>query len=128
MRKPVSNPLAMTARALGTAVALLASAGGGARAQGDASGAGAITCEPPKDTSRTLLVDWEPADRAALETAAEGKIAVAHYDGCTLELLDDCLLNGEYLLEDSARSTGGFTVRHGPGLPPGLPIGPTLLS
>jgi hypothetical protein len=73
-------------------------------------------------------VDWEPADRAALETTVEGTVAVVRYDGCTLELLDDCRLSGEYLLEDSSRSTGGFTVRDLGGLRSRLPLGVASLS
>jgi len=110
------------------AVAACAAGCGGARAAGDAVGAATAVCEAPEETSRTLLVDWEPADRAALETSIEGTVAVVRYDGCTLELLDDCRLSGEYLLEDSSRSTGGFTVRDAAELKARLPLGAAALE
>ena len=113
---------------LAVAVAVSALGCGGARAVDGANGAGVPVCEPPEETSRALLVDWEPADRAALETAVEGTVAVVRYDGCTLELLDDCLLGGGYLLEDSSRSTGGFTVRDPRELRRRLPLGEASLS
>ena len=128
MRHTSSIPLHGTALSLGLTVALSIAACGGARAPGGAADAENRVCEPPEDTSRTLLVDWEPADRAALETAAEGNVAVVRYDGCTLELLDDCLLSGEYLLEDSSRATGGFTVRDRSELRGRLPLGEASLS
>ena len=122
------NLMTKAAVLLVVALSLSVAGCGGARAVGVADGAKSPVCEPPNETSRTLLVDWEPADRAALETAVEGTVAVVRYDGCALELLDDCRLNGEYLLEDSSRSTGGFTVRDPDALRDRLPHGEAALA
>jgi hypothetical protein len=124
----VSNLTIQTALSLAGALAIWAAGCGGARAVDGANAGRSRVCEPPEETSRTLLVDWEPADRAALETTIEGNVAVVRYDGCTLELLDDCRLSGEYLLEDSSRSTGGFTVRDLAELRSRLPLGEKSLS
>jgi hypothetical protein len=114
-------------RPLLAALALAAACGGAPAAKGKTAG-GDRVCEAPADTARTFLVDWEPADRAALETASEGAIAVVRYDGCTLELLDDCRLSGEYLVEDSSRSTGGFAIRDVAELGARLPLGADTLA
>ncbi|MCK9459156.1 MAG: hypothetical protein M0R80_05920 [Proteobacteria bacterium] len=123
MRYLSVNLMTKAALPLCLAIAVSAAACGGAQAAGMTFDDTAPVCEAPEETSRTLLVDWEPADRAALETTIEGNVAVVRYDGCTLELLDDCRLAGEYLLEDSSRSTGGFTVRDAAELEERLPLG-----
>ena len=128
MRHTSSICLRKTSLSLFAAVAVAIAGCGGARAPGDAGDVGDRVCEAPTETARTFLVDWEPADRAALETAPEGTVAVVRYDGCTLEILDDCRLGGEYLLEDSSRSTGGFTVRDRSELRERLPLGASALE
>jgi hypothetical protein len=128
MRHTSSIPLRVTSFSLAAAIAALFAGCGGARAPGGTSDVPYRVCEAPAETSRTLLVDWEPADRAALETALEGNVAVVRYDGCTLELLDDCRLSGEYLIEDSSRSTGGFTIRDPAELRAKLPLGASALE
>ena len=107
--------------------ALVAAACGGGRAKVGSSAADARQCQPPDETTRVLVVDWDPALRAELEAGGSG-VAVVRYDGCELELLADCLLDGEYVAEDAPRARSGFELRDRDALAAKLPVGAGDLS
>jgi len=50
----------------------------------------ASSCDPSKQSTRPLVVDWSAPDRAALESQARQGALVVHYEGCHLEVLRRC--------------------------------------
>jgi hypothetical protein len=101
---------------------------GGRRADDGASAIDARQCQPPEETARALLVGWDPALRAALDTGTRGGVAVVRFDGCALELLEDCILEGEYVEKDAARSRSASIIRGGNELVSRLPLGAAALA
>jgi hypothetical protein len=109
------------------ALAVLAACGcGGGRAKADGT-AIPRQCQPPGETTRALVLAWDPARRAALE-GGSGGVAVVRYDGCSLELLDDCLLDGKYVAEDVPRASSAFSVRDEAALDDKLALGADDMS
>lgn len=108
--------------------AVLAAACGGKRADDRAYALGTRGCLPPEETARALLAGWDPALRAALETDRPGGVAVVRFDGCELELLDDCILEGEYAGREAPRSRHSSVIRSPAELATRLPFGARALA
>ena len=47
-------------------------------------------------SKRPLVVEWPSSERAALEAGSHRGLVVLHYDGCEMELLRECKLEGSY--------------------------------
>ncbi len=62
----------------------------------EATDSGKAACESPSDPDQPLVVDMPPEDRADLEIAMRGKVAVVAYDCKSLKVLRDCRVEGEY--------------------------------
>ncbi|MCA9655790.1 MAG: hypothetical protein KC501_38145, partial [Myxococcales bacterium] len=53
-------------------------------------------CSVRRSADRPLVVEWPAADRAALEARAQQGLVAVRYEGCTMEVLTHCEVDGRY--------------------------------
>ncbi len=51
-------------------------------------------CRVTKSKARPLIVEWSSPDRADLEARIQGGVVAVRYDGCDLEVLTGCIVEG----------------------------------
>ncbi len=79
-------------------------------------------CEETEDSAKLLLAGWSAADMSMLQSAADKSVLVVRYDGCGLELLPDCHLEGAYEDRETARSNHRVTIKNIKDLHEELPL------
>lgn len=58
--------------------------------------AGVAQCSLVPSQLRPLIVEWSGADRGSLEHRIRDGIVAVRYEGCALQIVDDCTVAGEY--------------------------------
>ena len=86
------------------------------------------TCEGTEDTAELLMAGWSAAHMSTLQSAADKSVLVVRYDGCGLELLPDCHLEGAYEDRETARSNQRIAIKDIEGLHEELPLNAASLQ
>lgn len=85
-------------------------------------------CHAPSGESRPLLVEWPAADRAQLEAAAHQGLVAVRYDGCQLQVLSRCELEGGYEYRSLNHKRDELKIRDRDALWAKLPLGAARLE
>ena len=94
----------------------------------NASDALAATCHAPPGETRPLLVEWPAADRAQLEAAASQGLVAVHFDGCQLEVLSRCELEGGYAYHGLTHKRDELRIHDRDALWAKIPLGAARLE
>jgi formylglycine-generating enzyme required for sulfatase activity len=65
----------------------------------------ASRCGVVKSQAKPYIVEWQAAERGDLETGLKKGLIAVRYEGCEMEVLDQCRAPGAYVY-------GGFTRKH----------------
>src|SRR5690606_9197517 len=57
---------------------------------------GQAKCGVRASAAKPLVVEWPAADRAALEARANRSLVAVRYQGCEMEVLSNCTVDGVY--------------------------------
>ena len=87
-----------------------------------------LTCEETQDTAELMMAGWSAAHMSMLQSAADKSVLVVRYDGCELELLPDCHLEGAYQDRETARSNQKIIIRNVEELHEELPLNASSLE
>lgn len=90
--------------------------------------AGAGACHAEQGDTRPLLVEWPAADRAQLEAAANQGLVAVRYDGCQLQVLSRCELEGSYDYHALTAKRDQLRIRDRDALWAELPLGAARLE
>ena len=108
--------------ALALFLPLLISACGGHRAPPAFEPKGQTKCSVAMSSLRPLIVEWPSADRLDLEAAARKSILVVRYEGCEMEVLRDCRVEGGYGYSPATRQDDRVHIRDEDALYANIPI------
>lgn len=90
--------------------------------------AGSAQCHAKQGDTRPLLVEWPAADRAQLEAAANQGLVAVRYDGCQLQVLSRCELEGGYDYHALTRKHDELRIRDRDALWAQIPLGAARLE
>jgi len=90
--------------------------------------AGGNTCHATRGDTRPLLVEWPAADRAQLEAASAGGLVAVRYDGCQMQVLSRCELEGGYDYHPITRKRDELRIRSRDALWAEIPLGAASLE
>lgn len=85
--------------------------------------AGLTRCALAPSQLRPLVVEWSAADRGSLEVRLKAGVVAVRYEGCTLQLLPDCRVPGDYTYHGFTRKHDTLTIRSTDDLYAEMPIG-----
>lgn len=85
-------------------------------------------CMVRRSADKPLIVEWPAAERAALETRARQSLVAVRYEGCTMEVLSGCDVDGRYAFVPTSRKQERVTIRDEDELYARLPIGAASLA
>ena len=110
---------------------LAASASGCARVPArpdlDVPSLGAVSssarCGVQHSADKPLVVEWPAADRAALEARAQQGLVAVRYEGCTMEVLTSCRIDGRYDFVALSPKHERVRIRNADELYARLPVG-----
>lgn len=89
---------------------------------------GQTKCGVRKSTDRPLIIEWPSSDRAALEAAVKRGLVVVRYQGCEMEVLSQCRVDGAYRYTPTTRKLEQVTIRDNDELYAQLPVGAASLE
>lgn len=90
---------------------------------------GHASCKSEGNTAmQPLLVEWPASDRAMLEAAAKSGLVAVRYDGCQLEVLSRCSLEGVYTYRELNHKHDDVRIRDNNSLWTELPLGAARLE
>jgi TPR repeat protein len=84
---------------------------------------GQTKCGVTRSQSKPLVVEWPSADRAQLESTAHRGLVVVHYEGCELEVLDNCSAPASYGYAAITRKKDRIQLRNADDLYANMPVG-----
>lgn len=90
--------------------------------------AGVDACHATPGETRPLLVEWPAADRAQLEAAARQGLVAVRYDGCKMQVLSRCELEGDYEYHPLTQKRDELRIRDRDALWAKLPLGAARLE
>lgn len=85
-------------------------------------------CSVRRSADKPLVVEWPAADRAALEARAQRSLVAVRYEGCTMEVLDGCDVDGSYAFVPLSLKQERVTIRSEDELYARLPVGAAALE
>ncbi len=62
-------------------------------------------CAEPSAQMRPFVITWDAADRTELQAHIDRRLAVVRLEGCTVELLSKCELDGAYNFRETSLNT-----------------------
>jgi formylglycine-generating enzyme required for sulfatase activity len=90
--------------------------------------AGQAKCSVEKSQPKPLIVEWPSPDRVELESTLRQGLAVVHYAGCELSLLNRCRVSALYRYTGATRTEDRVEVKDEDELYANLPMGAMSLS
>ena len=90
--------------------------------------AGGGTCHASTGETQPLLVEWPAADRAQLEAAAGQGLVAVRYDGCQMQVLSRCELEGDYDYHPLTQKRDELRIRDRDALWAKIPLGAARLE
>ncbi|MEX1369420.1 MAG: hypothetical protein AB1Z98_40205 [Nannocystaceae bacterium] len=85
-------------------------------------------CSVRRSADRPLVVEWPAADRAALEARARQGLVAVRYEGCTMEVLSHCEIDGRYDFVALSPKQERVSIRSADELYARLPVGAAALE
>ncbi len=86
------------------------------------------SCHGTEGETRPLLVEWPAADRAQLEAAAGQGLVAVRYDGCQMQILSRCELEGGYDYHALTQKRDELRIRDRDALWAKIPLGAARLE
>lgn len=77
---------------------------------------------------KPLVVEWPAAERAALEARANAGLVAVRYEGCEMEILSGCDVDGAYAFAPLSRKQERVTIHNADELYARLPVGAASLE
>lgn len=93
-----------------------------------ASETGQAKCGVRASAAKPLVVEWPGADRAALEARATRSLVAVRYEGCEMEVLTNCTVDGEYSYLGLNMKREGVRIKSMDELYAQLPVGAVALE
>jgi hypothetical protein len=90
--------------------------------------AGQAKCSIQKSQSKPLVVEWPSPDRLELENTIRQGLAVVHYAGCEISLLNRCRVASRYSYLGATQSEDRIEVKDEDDLYANLPLGAASLE
>ena len=84
---------------------------------------GQARCGVRKSADKPLVVEWPAAERAALEARATRGLVAVRYEGCDMEVLTTCSIEGSYDYVGLTRKREGVRITNADELYAKLPVG-----
>lgn len=88
-----------------------------------AAATGQARCAVRRSADKPLVVEWPAVDRAALEAHAREGLVAVRYEGCAMEVLDGCRVDGRYGFVPTSPKQERVTIRSEDELYARLPVG-----
>jgi hypothetical protein len=85
-------------------------------------------CGVRRSADRPLVVEWPAADRAALEARAQQGLVAVRYEGCEMEVLSGCDVEGTYDFVPLSRKQERVAIHDADELYARLPVGAASLE
>lgn len=85
-------------------------------------------CGVRRSGDRPLVVEWPAADRAALEARAQQGLVAVRYEGCEMEVLTGCDVDGSYDFVSLSRKQERVSIHNADELYARLPVGAAALE
>lgn len=89
---------------------------------------GQARCGVKKSSAKPLVVEWPAAERAALESLASRGLVAVRYEGCDMEVLTNCKVEGAYDYIGLTQKREGVRIRDADELYAQLPVGAAALE
>lgn len=86
------------------------------------------TCHATPGETQPLLVEWPAADRAQLEAASGQGLVAVRYDGCQMQVLSRCELEGDYDYHPLTHKRDELRIRNREALWAKIPLGAARLE
>src|SRR5512136_494974 len=83
---------------------------------------GQTKCSIAKSQLRPLIVEWPSADRLDLEALAKQGMVAVRYEGCEMEVLRGCKVDGTYRYSAATRQDDRVHIRDEDGLYANIPV------
>jgi hypothetical protein len=89
---------------------------------------GQAKCGVKASAAKPLVVEWPAADRAALEAKATRSLVAVRYQGCEMEVLTNCTVQGQYSYLGLNQKREGVRIKSVDELYAQLPVGAVALE
>lgn len=89
---------------------------------------GGNACHAAPGETQPLLVEWPAADRAQLEAASAQGLVAVRYDGCQMQVLSRCELEGDYDYHPLTHKRDELRIRDRDSLWAKIPLGAARLE
>lgn len=89
---------------------------------------GQAKCGVKASAAKPLVVEWPAADRAALEARANKNLVAVRYQGCEMEVLTSCSVQGVYGYQGLNQKREGVRIKSVDELYAQLPVGAVALE
>lgn len=89
---------------------------------------GQAKCGVRASAAKPLVVEWPAADRAALEARANRSLVAVRYQGCEMEVLSNCTVDGVYSYLGLNQKREGVRIKSIDELYAQLPVGAVALE
>jgi len=99
-----------------------------AKAPDLATETGQAKCGVKASAAKPLVVEWPAADRAALEARATRSLVAVRYQGCEMEVLTNCTVQGSYSYLGLNQKREGVRIKSVDELYAQLPVGAVALE
>jgi len=93
-----------------------------------ASQTGQAKCGVKASAAKPLVVEWPAADRGALEARANRSLVAVRYQGCEMEVLTNCTVQGTYSYLGLNQKREGVRIKSVDELYAQLPVGAVALE